>query len=278
MNTKISRDNYLEGEPRMHYLEWSGASETTALLIHGSFGNAQVWSGFAPALGSRLRIFAPDLRGHGRSAWASNGDYSLEAMVMDLERLLETRAPTGGLILFGHSLGNIMATKLASMHGDRVRALIMVDHACRLEADHHEYLVQVGRRPPRRFEGEEEALSWAQRLTGRNAEGLIVESIALANITGDGHGAYRQSFDQRFLSSLTIWDAEHEMSQITCPVLIVGAGVDPVLRAEAAERMLRCFAHARLVIVADAGHNVFIEQPDAFASLVLPFIDEVLEG
>jgi pimeloyl-ACP methyl ester carboxylesterase len=277
MNARDTRDRHLEGEPQIHYLEWPGAGETTALLIHGSFGNAQVWVRFASALGSRLTILAPDLRGHGSSAWANNGEYSLEAMVMDLERLLETRAPTGKLILVGHSLGNIMATKLASRYGERVRALILVDHACRIETDDHEHLIRAGRRPPRRFETEEEALAWAERLSGKNTENIAVKRMAQANITGDEHGAYRQAFDQRFLSSLTLWNAEPEMTQITCPVLIVSPGVDPVLRKEAAERMLRCFAQARLSVVADAGHNVFLDQPDDFTSLVLQFIDEVLE-
>jgi pimeloyl-ACP methyl ester carboxylesterase len=277
MNARDTRDRHLEGEPRIHYLEWPGAGETTALLIHGSFGNAQVWFGFALAMDSRLTILAPDLCGHGSSAWANNGDYSLEAMVMDLERLLEAKAPTGDLILVGHSLGNIMATKLAARHGERIRAMILVDHACRIETDDHEHLVRAGQRSPRRFETEGEASAWAERLSGRSTEGMTVKRMAQANITGDGYGAYRQAFDQRFLSSLTLWNAEPEMTQITCPVLIVSAGVDPVLRKEAAERMLRCFAQARLSVVADAGHNVFLDQPDDFASLVLPFIDEVLE-
>ena len=278
MNERETRDMHLDGEPRIHFLEWPGTGEATALLIHGSFGNAQVWHRFALTMASNLTILAPDLRGHGSSAWANNGDYGLEALAMDQERLLEARAPEGDLILVGHSLGNIMATRLAAGYGERIRAMILIDHACRIENDHLEHLVRAGRRPPRRFETKTEALAWAERLTGGNREGLIVKRIARANITGDGHGGYGQAFDQRFLSSLTLWDAEPEMTRITCPVLIVGAGVAPVLRKEAAERMLRGFGHARLSIVADAGHNVFLDQPDSFASLALPFIDEVLEG
>jgi pimeloyl-ACP methyl ester carboxylesterase len=68
------------------------------------------------------------------------------------------------------------------------------------------------------------------------------------------------------------------MTQITCPVLIVGASVYPVLREKASERMLDCFADARLSVVANAGHNVFLDQPDSFASLVLPFLYEILEN
>jgi non-heme chloroperoxidase len=278
MSERESHDRYLEGEPRLHYLTWSGESETTALLIHGSFGNARVWLGFGAALGRGLTLLAPDLRGHGSSDWSQNGDYSLEALLMDLERLLEAQAPTGDMILVGHSLGNIMATKLAASYGERIRAMILVDHACRFEPDHHEHLVRAGHRPPRRFETEKEALAWAERLAGRNTEDTMVKRIARANITRDGNGVYRQSFDQRFLSSLTLWDAEPEMTRIACPVLIVRAGVNPVLRDAAVERMLRGFAHARLSVVAHAGHNVFLDRPDSLASLVVPFIDEVLEG
>jgi len=264
---------YAKGRPRLHYLAWPHAGEASALLIHGSFGNAHIWSHFAPGLAAQMSVIAPNLRGHGASDWPPDGDYSLEALVDDMDRVLANSAQSGALVLVAHSLGNIIATKLAARHRERLRALVLVDHALRVEPDHRDHLVEAGSRAPREFRTLEEGLAWARRLAGgAAADPDILSGMAEANVVADGP-AYRQAFDQGFLASLTIWDSEPEMRLIEAPVLIVRAGLQPVLREPAARRMLAGFANAELVTILDAGHNVFMERPAEFEKVVLGFLD-----
>jgi pimeloyl-ACP methyl ester carboxylesterase len=195
-----------------------------------------------------------------------------------MDRVLANSAQSGALVLVAHSLGNIIATKLAARHPERLRALVLVDHALRVEDDHRDHLVEAGRRAPRKFPTLAEGLVWAGRLAGgAAADPGIVSGTAAANVVADGAG-YRQAFDQGFLASLTIWDSEPEMRLIEAPVLIVRAGLQPVLREPAARRMLAGFANAELVTVLDAGHNVFIERPAEFSNVVLSFLDRAVSN
>src|SRR6185503_16887981 len=72
------------------------------------------------------RAIAYDLRGMGRSAIATNGDYSPGAMVSDLETLTQ-RLRLKRFVLVAHSYGGAVAATYAARHPERVAALVFVD-------------------------------------------------------------------------------------------------------------------------------------------------------
>lgn len=94
--------------------EQGGSGGDLLLLLHGLGTGSAVWH---PMLRSAGRCWdgawlAPDLRGHGRSPWASS--YALEDMAADIAALLLDRGLLGHRItLLGHSLGGVIALALA---------------------------------------------------------------------------------------------------------------------------------------------------------------------
>jgi pimeloyl-ACP methyl ester carboxylesterase len=55
---------------RLHVLEWGEASAPPVLLVHGMRAHARWFTPVGPALATRYRALAVDLRGHGESAHA----------------------------------------------------------------------------------------------------------------------------------------------------------------------------------------------------------------
>ncbi|MFF4229737.1 alpha/beta fold hydrolase [Streptomyces sp. NPDC001820] len=76
------------------------------VLLHALGEDATDWEAVVPALARRRRVYALDLRGHGRSEWP--GDYSLELMQADVLRFMDARG-LGSVDLIGHSMGGIAA-------------------------------------------------------------------------------------------------------------------------------------------------------------------------
>src|SRR5207302_2346573 len=76
------------------------------LLLHGGGQTRHAWGGTQSALTARgFRAIAADLRGHGESDWAADGDYSPVTIAQDLLQLIKW---TGGLpALVGASLGGL---------------------------------------------------------------------------------------------------------------------------------------------------------------------------
>lgn len=103
MNHPHSR--FLDGSPRLHYLEWNrGASGPTLVLLHGNSANAWWWQQFADAASSRFRLIAIDQRGHGDSDWVRPPAYSPQEYARDLGRFVRELGLTGPLLV-GHSMG-----------------------------------------------------------------------------------------------------------------------------------------------------------------------------
>jgi pimeloyl-ACP methyl ester carboxylesterase len=101
---------------------WQGTG-SPVLAIHGITSSSRSWPFLAQALGRP--VFAPDLRGRGRSNHLP-GPVGMAAHAEDCAAVLREVAgePT---VVVGHSMGGFVATVLAARHPDLVRALVLVD-------------------------------------------------------------------------------------------------------------------------------------------------------
>src|SRR5262245_13862326 len=77
------------GEMRLNVLDWGGPSDTTILLLHGGGLTAHTWDLLCLTLRPNYRCIAPDLRGHGDSAWSAERRYRLDDHRGDVQSLVE---------------------------------------------------------------------------------------------------------------------------------------------------------------------------------------------
>jgi pimeloyl-ACP methyl ester carboxylesterase len=95
------------------------------LLLHGV---SRCWQDFAPllpALACRWHLFAVDFRGHGRSHRCP-GRYVVLDYFADVAALLQHYLPAPAVI-YGHSLGALVALAAAALVPTQVQALILED-------------------------------------------------------------------------------------------------------------------------------------------------------
>lgn len=85
------------------------AGDPVVLLLHGGGQTRHSWGAATRALGrSRTRCVALDLRGHGDSDWAPDGDYSVAAFAADVVEVQQQLALP--VVLVGASLGGMVNT------------------------------------------------------------------------------------------------------------------------------------------------------------------------
>lgn len=95
------------------------------LLLHGV---TRRWQSFMPVLSDlmmRWHVHALDFRGHGKSTRVSSA-YRVVNYVDDAVAMLEHVIPSPA-VLYGHSLGAMVAARTAALHPERVRAAALED-------------------------------------------------------------------------------------------------------------------------------------------------------
>ena len=124
METVLFREaTFGTGKVVLNYAE-GPASGPPLVMLHGGGGRWQLYSGMLAKLAERCHVYAPDLRGHGKSGWVPRG-YTIRDYVEDIRAFLQ--AVSGPAVLMGHSLGGIIAVATTKACPDLVRALIVGD-------------------------------------------------------------------------------------------------------------------------------------------------------
>lgn len=105
-------------------------ADVTIVFSHGYSLNLDTWHFQRRDLRGKARLVFWDQRSHGRSGRAPIGSHTIDQLGRDLGRVIEECAPTGTLILVGHSMGGMTIMGLADVHpemfGDRVQAVALI--------------------------------------------------------------------------------------------------------------------------------------------------------
>ena len=94
------------------------------VLLPGTGATADDWDVIAAQLSADRPVFAADLRGHGQSDWP--GTYTISLMASDVAGLLPM-LPATQVDLVGHSLGGLVACRVAASAPALVRRLVLED-------------------------------------------------------------------------------------------------------------------------------------------------------
>ncbi|MGY2084362.1 alpha/beta fold hydrolase [Blastococcus sp. SYSU DS0539] len=90
----------------------------TVVLSHGFTARLAEWQLQREALRGRVRLVLWDQRGHGRSGWTPLTKATIDRTGRDLGQVLDAVAPTGPVVLAGHSMGGMSILALARQRPD----------------------------------------------------------------------------------------------------------------------------------------------------------------
>ena len=104
------------------------------VFVHGWTCNRSFFAPQFEHFGRDHRAIAVDLRGHGESSPANDGDYSVATFASDVAALIEHLGIAPAVVV-GHSLGAVIAAQLTGTRPDLVAAAVLVDVAPIVLAD-----------------------------------------------------------------------------------------------------------------------------------------------
>jgi 2-succinyl-6-hydroxy-2,4-cyclohexadiene-1-carboxylate synthase len=108
-----------------------GSGARPLVLVHGFTGSRDDFGTQLDALAGVGRTIVLDQRGHGESSNTGDPDtYTFEQLVDDLAVFLESLG-IDRCDLLGHSMGGMVALRLALAHPERVSSLLLMDTSAR---------------------------------------------------------------------------------------------------------------------------------------------------
>ena len=262
-----------------YHIEAAGPpSSDTVLMLHGFAQSTDTWSQVAEALACDLRVVLLDLIGHGGSARPRDPEpYRIDDMVAMIDQLRDALGLTR-LHLVGYSMGGRIALCHAAQHPERVASVVLESASFGPDSDAEralyaardtELAARLRASTPEEFAAYWEALPLFARERSLPAHlqsqahamrlGNDMESLAL---TVEGSGQAQMPNLRPFLRHARM------------PLLYVHGSQDAKYTALAREL---AHSHGLDVMEFPTGHNVHLEQPEAFARTVRALVDRTYE-
>ena len=246
----------------------------TVLLLHGGPGSFD-HSYFKPdfvRLAEVAQVVYLDLPGHGRSEHGDPARWTFESCadgVRDFCEAVGLERP----VVFGHSLGGMVAMVFAARYPDVPGALVVQSAPGRFDVPR---LVEELRK-----RGGDEVAATAERAYGGDGESVTPKEWSRCWALFGPHvieGEERArtipnpELNVQALPLLRGFDVLDQVGAIACPTLVCAGELDPVLPPDAARELADAIPGARLEVVADAGHFPWKDVPDRYWPLLLDFV------
>lgn len=241
------------------------------VFVHGAANDHSVW-----ALQSRYlahhgcNVAAVDLPGHGRSSGAALP--AVEAIADWLAELLEAlAAPRAALV--GHSLGSLAVMACAARHPARVGCLVLLGPAVPLEVSPALLAAARDDEPLARELITGWMFSPGRQLGGNPVPGLWLAGGALRLLERQRRGVLACDLE----ACANYRDGLAAAAAVCCPTLVLIGARDLMAPPKAAAALCRTLAEPRVVTLADCGHGLMLEQPDAVVDAIAAFLTTMKE-
>ena len=270
------RSEFIEVAPhvKLHILDSGSASaRPTLVLIPGWRLTASIWAHQIDAFSRDRRVIAIDPRSQGDSTKTDEGD-TPEQRARDYHALLNT-LHAGRIVLAGWSQGvQDVAAYIDQFGTQGVDAVILVDSTISKGAANVPNTVpfvvpQLRLLPllsdsPREYtEGMMRAII-SKPLPDAELNKLVSEALKTPTATGEA----------MLIADLFGRDRTVAIPKFTVPTLVIASDRSSELKQQ--EDLAKALPNAQFVVLPQAAHAVFVDQPDRFEGVVRDFLGQLL--
>lgn len=285
--TIAQEEAYAEASDHSIFYKKFGTKGTPVLIINGGPGmNSRGFETVARGISElNCQSIIYDQRGTGKSKMEQldTNSITMDRMIADIEALRQHFGFEKWVVL-GHSFGGLLANYYATVHPERVQAIIGsssggVDLQLLRDFDITRHLTPTQRDSLSFYsrkisEGDTSAATRLKRL----------RFFAAAYVVNDENVEkliYRMQQVNQTINSL-VWqnlrsinfDCKPKLKSFQKPVLIIQGDQD-IISNELAEVALKTFPNASKVVLKDCGHFGWVEQPEKYYASLATFLKDL---
>jgi pimeloyl-ACP methyl ester carboxylesterase len=279
---------YFSQRLRLHYVDWGNAGAPPLILVHGGRDHCRNWDWVGENLRRDWHIIAPDLRGHGDSAWSQDGTYMMAGYVYDLAQLIHQQG-LAPVTLIGHSLGGNIVLRYAGLYPENVARLVAIEglgpspqmlaerYAMGFAQRMRDWITEqrgLSGRLPRRYATIEDAYRRMQE-ENKHLSPAQARHLTQHGVNQNEDGTYIWKFDNYVRSwppyDMPAEEVEALWRRITCPTLLV-YGKESWASNPVNDGRISHFKNAEVVSFERAGHWVHHDKLEDFMALTRRFL------
>lgn len=254
------------------------------LLLHGGGQTRHAWGGTAGVLArAGWRTASMDMRGHGESSWAPDGDYAIDAFAADAVRVAEHLG--GPPVFVGASLGGIASLVAVGEATDPVaRAIVLVDVAPRISKQGVTRITDFMLARPDGFASLDEVADAVAAYNPHRPRPTDLDGLR-RNVRRRDDGRWVWHWDPRFLEGHDSVDETRVLGyeerlreaarSLAVPTLLVRGARSDLLEEDGAADLQQLVPHARYARVDGAGHMVAGDRNDLFNQAIVDFLTDL---
>lgn len=247
----------------IHVAEAGPADGQPVLLLHGYTDSWYSWARVIEHLPAGVRAIMPTQRGHGDSE-RPECCYRLADLAADVVALLDALGIDRADVV-GHSMGSLVAQRLAIDRPERVNRLVLVGSGTTAHTEvvlaFYDAVTQLSDPVDPAFARDFQASTVAIPLPPAFFDAIVTESGKLpARVWRD------------VLGGLIAPEAANDLSRVRAPTLIVWGARDGMFDRAQQDALQRAIAGARLVVYPEAGHSPTWEVPERFVEDMMAFL------
>lgn len=237
-----------------------GENATAIILIHGAGGMHLHWPYNLRRINNH-RVYAPDLPGHGKSDGL--GEQSIEKYATTIAGWMDKLGLQKSIVV-GHSMGGAIAQQFALSYPEKVAGLVLVGTGAKLQVS-QDLLLKLST-PATTPTAIENIIKWSyapgmdQKVLAKMQEQLL--EVRSAVLYGD-------------YLACNNFDLTDHISTIQVPTLIICGEMDKMTPIYLSKQLQSLIPNNKIHLIPDAGHMVMLEKPDAVASAVQAFMQEI---
>jgi pimeloyl-ACP methyl ester carboxylesterase len=239
----------------------SGGAGVPVVFMHAATGSSRVWEYQIPAFAAAgFRVIAFDRRGFGRTAIVPGGVQPGTA-ADDLQALMD-HLKVDRFHLVGTAAGGFGAVDYALSFPQRLRSLVIANSLVGVQDE--DYL-ELGRRirPPEFSALPADLRELGPSYRASNPEGARRWLELERTNRAEGERPVQTTRNRITFASL---------ETIAVPTLVLTGGADLYAPPPVMQMVVKRIKGAESVVVPEAGHSTYWEQPDVFNRAVLAFI------
>lgn len=244
---KASKSGYADVDGVNIYYAVLGHGSPVAFL-HGGLGNSDYWSLQAKALSRSHTVVLIDSRGHGRSSRDAK-PYGYDLMADDVVSVLDT-LKIAKADMVGWSDGGILGLDLAIRHPDRVGKI---------------FAFAANTVTSGVIDGVDKNPTFAAYIERAGRE------YAKLSKTPKEYDAFVEQISHMWASQPN-W-SDDDLKAIRSPVLVVDGDHDEAIKRDHTEYIARTIPGAGLLILPNASHFAFLQDPALFNAALTNFLD-----